>query len=554
MNVRSPSIIAAQGVFIGNRWSPAASGKTLQTMAPAEGVPFAEIAAGDKPDVDRAVKAAQAALAGAWGRMSATERGRLLTKLGYAVQDHAEELAQLEARDTGKPMKQARNDMIALARYFEYYGGAADKVHGDTMPFLPGYFVMTEHVAHGVVGHIIPWNYPAQMFGRTVAPALAMGNASVIKPAEDACLTPLRIAALAADVGFPEGAINVVPGLGEAAGAALSSHPEIDFISFTGSPEVGTLIQSAAARNHIGCTMELGGKSPHVLFADADLDTAIPVIANTMVQNAGQTCSAGSRLLIERGIYDEATGRLAEAFASLRAGTPEMDLDLGPVINATQKKRIEKFFDRAEEDGVPVAVARQRRRGRAGGCLFRRAPSLRPRAARQRPRREGDLRAGAFGAALRRRGRRGEARQRYRLRPDGRGLVARRQPGAARVARHPGRPSLHQQLRGRRRHRAALRRHEEVRPRPREGVRRAPRYVDAAHDDLQARVIGRGRRGRGPRAGDRPGVRHRGGWRRRGGIWNEPGTSARSSRGFDRSAIGCSGSDRGRPRAPDVSR
>jgi len=354
MNVRSPSIIAAQGVFIGNRWSPAASGKTLQTMAPAEGVPFAEIAAGDKPDVDRAVKAAQAALAGAWGRMSATERGRLLTKLGYAVQDHAEELAQLEARDTGKPMKQARNDMIALARYFEYYGGAADKVHGDTMPFLPGYFVMTEHVAHGVVGHIIPWNYPAQMFGRTVAPALAMGNASVIKPAEDACLTPLRIAELAADVGFPEGAINVVPGLGEAAGAALSSHPEIDFISFTGSPEVGTLIQSAAARNHIGCTMELGGKSPHVLFADADLDTAISVIANTMVQNAGQTCSAGSRLLIERGIYDEATGRLAEAFASLRAGTPEMDLDLGPVINATQKKRIEKFFDRAEEDGVPV--------------------------------------------------------------------------------------------------------------------------------------------------------------------------------------------------------
>ena len=354
MNVHSPSIIAAQGVFIGNRWAPAASGRTLQMVAPAEGVAFAEIAAGDKPDVDRAVKAAQSALAGTWGRLSATERGRLLTKLGYAVQDHAEELAVLEARDTGKPMKQARNDMIALARYFEYYGGAADKVHGDTIPFLPGYFVTTERVAHGVVGHIIPWNYPAQMFGRTVAPALAMGNASVVKPAEDACLTPLRIAELAAEVGFPEGAINIVPGLGEAAGAALSSHPEIDFISFTGSPEVGTLIQSAAAKNHIGCVMELGGKSPHVLFADADLDAAIPVIATTMVQNAGQTCSAGSRLLIERGIYDEATGRLAERFASLRAGTPEMDLDLGPVINATQKKRIQKFFDRAEEEGVPV--------------------------------------------------------------------------------------------------------------------------------------------------------------------------------------------------------
>ena len=370
MNVHPSSIIAAQGVFIGNRYAPAESGKTLQTVAPAEGVAFAEIAAGDKPDVDRAVKAARDALAGAWGRMSATERGRLLTKLGYAVQDHAEDLARLEARDTGKPMRQARNDMTALARYFEYYGGAADKVHGDTIPFMPGYFVTTERVAHGVVGHIIPWNYPAQMFGRTVAPALAMGNACVVKPAEDACLTPLRIAELAAAVGFPAGALNVVPGLGEAAGAALSSHPEIDFISFTGSPEVGTLIQSAAARNHIGCTMELGGKSPHVLFADADLDAAIPVIASTMVQNAGQTCSAGSRLLIERGVYDEATGRLAEAFASLRAGTPEMDLDLGPVINAAQKGRIQRFFDRAEQEGVPVLARGQVAAGVPEGAFF----------------------------------------------------------------------------------------------------------------------------------------------------------------------------------------
>ena len=197
-----------------------------------------------------------------------------------------------------------------------------------------------------------------------------MGNASVVKPAEDACLTPLRIAELAAEVGFPEGAINIVPGLGEAAGAALSSHPEIDFISFTGSPEVGTLIQSAAARNHIGCTMELGGKSPHVLFADADLDAAIPVIATTMVQNAGQTCSAGSRLLIEKGIYDEATARLAERFAALRAGTPEMDLDLGPVINATQKKRIQAFFDRAEEEGVPVLARGQVAAGVPEGAYF----------------------------------------------------------------------------------------------------------------------------------------------------------------------------------------
>jgi aldehyde dehydrogenase (NAD+) len=355
MNIQaSTAIAAAKGVFINNAWIASSSGRVLPVIAPAEGHQFAEIAAGNEEDVDRAVRTARGALEGAWGRLSATERGRLLTRLGYAITDRADELARLEARDTGKPMKQARADMVATARYFEYYGGASDKVHGDTIPFLPGYFVTTEHVPHGVVGHIIPWNYPAQMFGRTVAPALAMGNASVVKPAEDACQTPLRLAELSAEVGFPEGAINVVPGLGEEAGAALSEHPGIDYISFTGSPEVGTLIQSAAARSRIGCTLELGGKSPHVLFADADLEVAIPVIANTIVQHAGQTCSAGSRLLIERSAYDRAVDALASIFSAIRAGTPEMDLDLGPVINATQKKRIEGFFSRAEIDCIPV--------------------------------------------------------------------------------------------------------------------------------------------------------------------------------------------------------
>lgn len=370
MNAPSPAVSPAKGVFVANRWSPAASGRTLPVVAPAEGVTFAEIAAGDAPDIDRAVDAARTALDGAWGRMSATERGRLLTRLGHAVADHAEELARLEARDTGKPLKQARADMVAAARYFEYYGGAADKVHGDTIPFLPGYFVTTEHVAHGVVGHVIPWNYPAQMFARTVAPALAMGNASVMKPAEDACLTPLRLAELAAGAGFPAGAINVVPGLGEAAGAALAGHPGLGFISFTGSPEVGTLIQCAAARNHIGCVLELGGKSPHLVFADADLDEAVPVIAGTLVQNAGQTCSAGSRLLVERRAYEEVVERLAARFATLRAGTPEMDLDLGPVINATQKQRIERFFDQAGTDAVPVLARGRIADGVPEGAYF----------------------------------------------------------------------------------------------------------------------------------------------------------------------------------------
>ena len=345
----------AKGVFIANAWAPAASGRTLPVVAPAEGAAFTAIAAGDKPDIDRAVGAARDALEdGAWGRMSAVERGRLLSKLSVKIADTAEELAKLEARDTGKPMKQARNDMIAAARYFEYYGAAADKAHGETIPFLNGFLAFTERVPHGVTGHIIPWNYPAQMFGRTVAPALAMGNAAVVKPAEDACLTPLRMAELAAEAGFPEGALNVVPGLGEEAGAALASHRGVDFLSFTGSPEVGALIQKAAADNHIGCTLELGGKSPHIVFADADLDLAVPIIANAMVQNAGQTCSAGSRVIIEKSIFDKVASRLAEQFSKFVAGTPEMDRELGPVINAKQKQRIEGFFERAESDRIPI--------------------------------------------------------------------------------------------------------------------------------------------------------------------------------------------------------
>ncbi|MGJ5072226.1 aldehyde dehydrogenase family protein [Bradyrhizobium oligotrophicum] len=348
-NVKLP---AAKGVFIDNKWQPAQSGRTIAMLAPATGQVIASIAAGDAADIDLAVAAARRALEGPWGRLAAVERGRLLSKLGRLVEDHAEGLAKLEAADTGKPMKQARADVVAVARYFEYYGGAADKVHGDTIPFLDGFFVTTVYEPLGVTGHIIPWNYPGQMFGRTVAPALAMGNATVIKPAEEACLVPLRLAELAAEAGFPAGAINVVPGLGEEAGAALSAHDGIDFISFTGSPEVGTLVQTAAARNHIGCTLELGGKSPQIVFADADLDAALTSVAAAIVQNAGQTCSAGSRVLVERSIWDRFLADLTLRFEKITAGTPEMDLDLGPVISAVQKTRIENMLARAESGGA----------------------------------------------------------------------------------------------------------------------------------------------------------------------------------------------------------
>ncbi len=341
--------------LVDGRWQPASDGRTLDAISPSDGKPFATMARGTAKDIDDAVKAARRAFEeGPWGRMTAVERGRLMMKLGQKILDHFDELANLEARDTGKPMKQARADISAAARYFEFYGAGADKVHGEVIPFLDGYMVTVLREPKGVTGHIIPWNYPAQMFGRTLAPALAMGNATVLKPAEEACLTPVRLAQLAMEVGFPPGAINLVTGVGEEAGAALSAHPGIDFLSFTGSPEVGTLVQIAAAKNHIGCVLELGGKSPQIVFDDADLDAALPVVTNAIVQNAGQTCSAGSRVLVQKSIYDAFLGRVAERFAQLKVGSHAMDLDCGPLISANQMKRVQGFVDRAAAAKVPL--------------------------------------------------------------------------------------------------------------------------------------------------------------------------------------------------------
>jgi aldehyde dehydrogenase (NAD+) len=343
-----------KNLFIGGRWLPALDGRSLPVVSPADGEVFDRIARGGAAEVDAAVKAAREALSGPWGRMNATERGRLLQCIGQAVQAHHEELAQLEARDTGKPMTTARNDITVLARYFEFYGTAADKVHGETIPFLAGHQVSLVREPLGVTAHIIPWNYPAQMLGRTVAPALAMGNAVVLKPAEDTSLSALRVAEIAAACGLPDGVLNVVTGTGEEAGAALAGHPGIDFISFTGSNEVGTLVQQAAARNAVKCVLELGGKSPQIVFEDVDVERAVPIIVRAIVQNAGQTCTAGSRLLVQRSIWDSFVARVAEAFAKVRVGSPEMDLDCGPVMNPAQHARVNRYIAQAKADGVPV--------------------------------------------------------------------------------------------------------------------------------------------------------------------------------------------------------
>jgi aldehyde dehydrogenase (NAD+) len=346
--------------FIGNRWRPAASGQTLPVIDPSDGKPFARIARGTAPDVDAAVEAARRAHGdsgeGTWGRTAAVERGRLLARLAQRVLDDAEELAQLESRTTGKPLKQGRADAAALARYFEYYAGAADKLHGETIPYSAGMTVLTVREPHGVTGHIIPWNYPMQIFGRSVGAALAAGNACVVKPAEDACLSLLRVAELAAAVGFPEGALNIVTGLGSEAGAALPAHPGIDHISFTGSPVTGSAVAQAAARHHCPVTLELGGKSPQLVFADAALDDVVPVVVNAIVQNAGQTCSAGSRLLVQRAVYETVLARVGEAIGKLRVGPALADLDVGPLIRQSQLQRVWDYLSQAQVDGIAIAA------------------------------------------------------------------------------------------------------------------------------------------------------------------------------------------------------
>ncbi len=342
--------------LIGGQWVPAGGG-TLGLLNPSTGDALAQVARGSAAEIDAAVIAAHGARAGTWGRMTAAERGRTLSRIGLLVAERIEELARLEALDVGKPLSQARVDARALARYLEFYGGAADKIGGETIPYLDGYTVYTLREAHGVTGHIIPWNYPMQIVGRSVVAALAMGNACVLKPAEEACLTALAFAGVAQEAGLPPGALNVVSGTGAEAGAALAGHPGVNHLSFTGSAATGRRVQAAAAGNVVPVTLELGGKSPQLVFDDADLDQALPFLVNAGIQNAGQTCSAASRVLVQRGIYAEVRARMGRAYDAMQAGPAEADLTLGPLISARQRSVVEGFLRGAAE----LAVAGQGR-------------------------------------------------------------------------------------------------------------------------------------------------------------------------------------------------
>jgi len=367
--------------FIANAWADHGRGETIPVIDPSNGRSLGEIARGSQQDVDAAAAAARTAIGdtfdGPWGSMSALERGRLMHRFAAAVTERAEELAALEAADTGKSMKTARADAVALARYFEYYAGACDKLHGETLPYEPGYMVMTVREPHGVTGHIIPWNYPMQIFGRTVGASLAAGNACVVKPAEDASLSLLRLAELAAEVGFPAGALNVVTGFGHEAGAWLTGHRGIDHISFTGSTVTGRLVAEAAAKRHCPVTLELGGKSPQIVFDDADLAAALPVIVNAIVQNAGQTCSAGSRLLVQQGVYEKVMEALAGSFRALRSGPPSLELDMGPLVNRKQFDLVKGILARAEADGIRVMARGELHPDAASAGFYQEAVLLR---------------------------------------------------------------------------------------------------------------------------------------------------------------------------------
>ena len=361
--------------FIANAATPSSSGQTIAMLDPSDGQAYAHIQRSNAADIDAAVCAARQAMESVWCKLGAAERGRLLMRLSLKITENAAELAAIEQRDCGKPTTQARADAAALARYFEFYAGACDKLHGETIPYLDGYSVLTWREPHGVTGHIIPWNYPMQIFGRSVGGALAAGNVCVVKPAEDACLSLIRVAQLAAEVGFPAGVINIVTGYGHEVGDALARHPGIDHISFTGSPTVGTLIQQVASQRHCPVTLELGGKSPQIVFADADLDAAIPAIINGIVQNAGQTCSAGSRLLVDQAIYEPLLARLGQAFEKLRVGPAAMDLDLGPLIRQSQQQRVQDFLSDAQAANIPM-VAQGKIVADAPETGFYQAPTL----------------------------------------------------------------------------------------------------------------------------------------------------------------------------------
>jgi phenylacetaldehyde dehydrogenase len=454
--IRKPTLGSAATAFlakehlmlIDGKWVPARSGETFAVEDPATQETIGRVPAGDKADIDAAVAAARRAFdSGPWSRMLPRDRSRLVWKLGDLLEQHADEFAQLEALDNGKPVTNARNDDVASSiDMFHYMAGWSTRLNGETIPVSKEghWHAYTLREPVGVVGQIIPWNFPLMMAAWKLAPALAAGCTIVLKPAEQTPLSALRFGELIQEAGFPDGVVNIVTGFGETAGAALSEHPDVDKVAFTGSTEVGKLIVKAAAGNLKRVSLELGGKSPAIVFPNADLDDAVAGTASAIFYNQGQCCTAGSRLFAHKSIYDRVVQGVADAAGKVRVGHGlDPAVNLGPLVSKEQHDRVTGFIEA----------------GRAGQDQPRHAGGAR-----------GDLRAGGLRPVLRRRrpGSGGEVRQRHRVRPPGEHLDAEPQGGTRARAEDPGRHDLHQQPQFRRPC-VALRRFQAVGVGPRDG-------------------------------------------------------------------------------------
>ena len=353
-------------MFINGKWVEAASGKTFPVYNPATGEVMAQVAEGDREDIDRAVKAARQAFdSGVWTDMTASERGRLIWKLGDLIEQHLEEFAQLESLDNGKPLAVARVADVPLAvDLFRYMAGWATKIEGNTIPFSPKYLAYTRREPVGVAGQIIPWNFPLLMAAWKLGPALATGCTVVLKPAEQTPLSALLLAELIAEAGIPDGVVNVVPGYGETAGAALAAHPDVDKVAFTGSTEVGKLILQAAAGNLKKVSLELGGKSPNIVFDDSDLKASIPGAANAIFFNHGQCCCAGSRLYVEQAIFDDVVSGVAERARQIKVGHGfDPNTDMGPLVSKEQLDRVCGYLESGFSEGAEAVVGGKRASG-----------------------------------------------------------------------------------------------------------------------------------------------------------------------------------------------
>ena len=355
---QKPSKIKDQLLFIDGKWCQSASGKSFETVDPSTNQVICRVAEGDAADVELAVAAARRAFdSGPWSRMSASERGRLIYKLADLIESHQEDLAALESLDNGKPYRDSMAaDLPLTIKCYRYYAGWADKIVGKTIPVDGDFTCFTRHEPVGVVGQIIPWNFPLLMQAWKWGPALASGCTLVLKPAEQTPLTALRVAQLAQEAGFPNGVINVVPGFGPTAGAALTRHMDVDKVAFTGETSTGQLIMEAAAKSNLKrVSLELGGKSPNIVFADADIDAAVEGAYFGLFFNQGQCCCAGSRLFVEQSIHDEFVAKLVQRAKSQKVGDPfDPETTQGPQITREQQERVLSFIDSGKKEGATI--------------------------------------------------------------------------------------------------------------------------------------------------------------------------------------------------------